>query len=247
MDTLQVCVNGKPVKQYRHQGKVFIEARDGTEYTLRIRNNSFLRRLAVTTIDGINAVSGDPQGNEVGRGYIIPASSSIEIKGFRQDLNSVGTFKFCNKDRSYGNSQGAGGNNGVIGVRMYDEKQKPMEYSWTCTSSNSLPNILRGFGDNPLKDPVITCSSFCCDSGKVPNQKSTPDFSLGTTWGEKVNDRVVLTDFEYESYFSEECILYYDTRKNLESIGISFKEEKQVNAFPQAFGGFAKPPKNWHG
>lgn len=260
MNTLQVCINGKAIKQYPFQGKVFIEAREGTEYTLKIYNNHCLRRLAVVTVDGVNVVSGEVQGEEIGRGYIIPAYSSIEVKGFRQDLSTVGTFKFCKKGKSYCNSQGASGNNGVIGVRMYNEKAKPIYWS-TKTSEPSYPSypVYRGF-DN---DTVTTCYSSSIDYDSqskgvqprkiqkcdlsAPSACAAPDFDLGTTWGKEEKDSVTLVDFENESYVAEEAIIFYDSRKNLEAIGLSFKEEKHVNAFPKPFGGFATPPKGWKG
>lgn len=263
---IEIKVNGKPIKQYNKDGRTYIEARNGTEYSITVHNDGWHRKLAVITVDGLNVITGQPQGDEIGRGYIVKARSTIDIRGFRKDDNAVGAFKFCNKDKSYCNEQNLKGNNGVIGVRLYDEKARP---TWVGLF-NSMNNIRLPGSDDPvyyknsirdntsdnsrgLCDDSITCrySSLVDTSAKgltksLRSAKSTPDFSLGTTWGQKLNDSVVTVDFENEDTHSDEFVIFYDTRKNLENIGITFKEEKQVS-FPKAFGTYATPPKGWKG
>lgn len=240
-----IKVNGKAVDQYEHDNCTFIEARDGTEYTITVQNNSYNRKLAIVTVDGVNVITGEPQGNDNKNGYVIGSFDSVDIKGFRQDLNSVGTFKFCKSGESYCNQKGLRGNNGVIGVRIYREKLN--DIVWTFTDSNSdnsyqkLPGNIN-YSDNTgssIMENVfrsnITCSTVA-DKGC---------FDMGTTWGKKLNDSVTEVYFEPDVDF-EETIIYYDTRKNLEKIGISFKKEKKIS-MPKAFGNFAKPPKGWRG
>ena len=77
-------------------------------------------------------------------------------------------------------------------------------------------------------------------------KQEAPDFNAATTWGQKLQDSVTNTTFEKASaYPMAEFNIYYDIRQNLEKIGISFEQPKQV-AFPKAFPvGFATPPKGW--
>jgi len=243
--TVDIKVNGKEVAQYEHNDQIFIEAREGTEYSITVKNNTHLRKLAVVTVDGINVLNGKVQGNEAGNGYIINAWNSIDINGFRKDTNTVGAFKFCKKESSYCNEKGLSGNNGVIGVRLYDEaiiwtyssnayfNQKTPDYICTSSFSSNTSDQTRGEhykSSGPIKRQKLTTSS-------------DDSFKLGTTWGKKINDSVKVVDFNVGTTF-EEFIIYYDTRKNLEEMGITFKKEKQVS-LPQAFGGFATPPDGW--
>ena len=118
---VEISVNGKPVKQYTHQNNIYIEARAGTEYTIKVKNDAYQRKLAVITVDGLNVITGKPQVDGIGQGYIVGSRDAITIRGFRQDMETVGAFKFCKKSGAYCNEQGLKGNNGVIGVRIYDE------------------------------------------------------------------------------------------------------------------------------
>lgn len=120
---LDVLVNERPVKTYGHQGRTYIEAKDGTEYKLRIRNNNNYRVLAVVSVDGIDVISGKEASYD-GGGYIVSAYSSIEIKGYRKDLTEVGAFKFTKKKKSYAKAvTGSGKNTGVISIATFKEKQ----------------------------------------------------------------------------------------------------------------------------
>jgi hypothetical protein len=258
---VEVLVNDRPVKQHTHKNNTYIEARAGTEYSIKVRNTSFGRKLAVITVDGLNVISGEPQGDGVGQGYIIGARDSVTIKGFRKDMSSVGAFKFCKKSGAYCNEQGLKGNNGVIGVRLYDEKYVPTVFyksspmfggstpRWNGVGS---PGISISEMDNSLCRSVMdsnTTASYSSQSLRdikcCASNASAPSFDLGTTWGKQINDSVKQVEFDNVDT-SEDHIIYYDSRENLEAIGVTFIKENHV-AFPKAFGNFASPPKGWKG
>ena len=249
---VEVLVNGKPVRQYVHNGNTYIEARAGTEYSIKIKNSGYNRKLAVITVDGINVITGEPQPESIGQGYIVRAYDSLDIKGFRKDMSSVGAFKFCSKGKSYCNDQGLAGNNGVIGVRIYDEKIVPPQIYYRSTIPITRSIHSKGMFDNNdlmCKSSFGSASNNTMDSNitcSYSSNTSSPDFDLGTTWGKKIDDNVVNVEFDAVESSAETCTIYYDTKENLEGIGIVFKKEKEVN-FPKAFGAFAKPPKGWKG
>ena len=252
---VDILVDGKPVKQFFHKTNHFIEAKVGSSYSVRIKNNSYSRALAVVTVDGLNVVSGLPQGNERGIGYIVSARDSLTVDGFRKNLQEVGSFEFCKKEESYCNEQGLAGNNGVIGVRIYNEKPShltwfeipkgdyykypPLETPWTPLY-DTYPQITCQQNEIPITDCLrsINCKSAFTSSSSVP-------MDVGTTWGKKINSGAFTAEFEAEDSFVE-FIIYYNSRNNLEKMGIPFKKETVI-ALPRAFGNFATPPKNWIG
>lgn len=260
---VEVFTSGKPVKQYLHNGKTYIEAKIGSEYSIKIRNSGSGRKLAIVTVDGLNVISGNPHSSENEQGYIVNGYDSIEIKGFRKDMSSVGAFKFCQAGHSYCNEKGLKGNNGVIGVRIYDESIKlgPISFPFSPPIEEPWKPIIY-----PLYQPIwivetspstidngyIRCestTSYKADFGTIEcshlSNSSSPSFDAGTTWGKSINDSISYSNFERSSSY-EDVVIYYDVRKNLEKIGIKFNKEKQV-WYPQAFNSFAKPPKGWNG
>lgn len=125
---VDILINGKSVKQHAHENKLFVEAKEGSEYVIKVKNNGISRRLIVCSVDGINVINGEAAGASKA-GYIIQGSSSFEIKGFRVSNDAVNAFKFNKKDKSYAaKSEATGGdtsNCGIIGVEVYEEKEKP--------------------------------------------------------------------------------------------------------------------------
>jgi hypothetical protein len=69
---------------------------------------------------------------------------------------------------------------------------------------------------------------------------------MGSTWGQKVESKVVETEFERGSLtFSLD--IYYASRQALIDMGVPINVGPQVS-FPQSFPGkYATPPPNWRG
>jgi hypothetical protein len=119
---LQVCADGKPVREYGHEGHLFVEGRKGSAFTLKIRNSRPERANIVVLVDGINVVTG---GSELTKGYVVSGLSSYEIQGWRTSLNDVSTFVFKDKKGSYSAvTTGTAKMCGLISVTAYSEKKK---------------------------------------------------------------------------------------------------------------------------
>lgn len=124
--SLSVRVKGKPVAEYSHEGRVFVEGKEGSKYSLRIKNDIPNRVKVVPSIDGINVISGKPATGERDEiGYILSGYQSFDCDGYRLDNNSVASFKFVKSDQSYAKSEkGILGTTGVIGLRVWIEKEE---------------------------------------------------------------------------------------------------------------------------
>jgi hypothetical protein len=77
---------------------------------------------------------------------------------------------------------------------------------------------------------------MCCS---VSN--SAPDFNLGTAFGAPVHDTVTTTTFE-KAICLATFEIYYSDRDGLMKDGIQVDKTPVLASFPQAFGGFCKPP-----
>ncbi len=121
---LSVRVNGNAVATYSHEGKTFVEAKEGTQYHLHVRNPHPHRVKVVLSVDGINIVSGEPAtGESEETGYILDAGESQTFKGYRLDDASVAAFKFTKAEGGYAQAEkGIKGTTGVIGCKVWKEK-----------------------------------------------------------------------------------------------------------------------------
>jgi hypothetical protein len=117
--------DGRAVREFVHEGRTYIESRVGTEYQLRLKNNTGGRVLAVVSVDGINAVSGKPVSDSPDEaGYVLAPNESHVIKGYRVDENTVASFTFVKREGSYATERGEGQGNGTIAVRFWKEEKK---------------------------------------------------------------------------------------------------------------------------
>lgn len=131
---INILVNGNRCKQYLFQNKVFIEAKEGSEYVIEIKNNSWEKILAVVSVDGLNVVDGKTA-EENGPGYVMDRYTAQKLYGFQYSQDKVATFKFGafgakdvdGNPLGYAASKkdGSEKNAGVIGVKIWDEVPKP--------------------------------------------------------------------------------------------------------------------------
>lgn len=272
---VSVTINGRPTRAYFHEGKYFIESRDGTEYAIEIKNNNCYRVEAVVAVDGLSVITGKPaSANDVG--YIVNGYDRVVVKGFRKDLNEVGAFKFTKKEKSYAAGKGQEDNVGVIAVAVHKEKHQPVNWAvntdkykfndWTPTLDNwdikahtttDSIKICDPFGVSPAGTCNLgahhstglfrqyTNTSYSTDKS-ITNNAQNVSFDHGTTWGKKIEDKVVNVEF-IRDYLLVTTEVYYNSKENLEAMGIKLIQEKQVN-FPRGFPvDFASPPPGWKG
>jgi hypothetical protein len=279
---LSVTVNGRPTRTYFHEGKYFIESRDGTEYAIKIRNTNWFRVETVIAVDGLSVINGKPASKQ-DIGYVLDPYQEYTIKGYRKNDEEVGAFKFTKKSKSYAARKGESDNVGVIAVAVYKEKTKPLPIytgnsNWAVNNDVWRDNIVTTTGTpvflNQVSDSSgittgsssqsvtsnsktyatctadITLNASLTNASKGCNNvlrsvEETP-FAHGTTWGKKIEDKVTHTIFERD-YVIFGAEIYYNSKENLESMGIKIVPEKKIN-FPRGFPrDYAEPPAGWNG
>lgn len=280
---MSVCsVKGGKIKEYELNGFKFIEAQENSEFILKIRNNSSRRALATISIDGRDAISGVEAQNS-DEGYIVAAYSQTEIKGFRISDDEIATFKFSSGNKSYATHlekfEGkikdgeSATNNGVIGIKITWEKEKPIPQViyrdrivykdrwpfdqpyypsvWMGAApayTSSLNSEVRCFNANNAINSEVIPLSIDNSQSKVANLNNvlrSAQFDMGTAFGEKKNDRIIHVSFERSSeVFTME--IHYASRSALECMGVDLNPKKSI-AIPSAFGEkkYCVPPQNW--
>ncbi len=115
---------GRPLKVWRHHGRLYVAGRPGSRYSLRVTNNTEGRVLVVLSVDGVNIVSGETAGYDQ-RGYIFGPHESYDLSGWRRSRSEIAAFVFAPLPKSYAARTGRAGNVGVIGMAVFDEKRVP--------------------------------------------------------------------------------------------------------------------------
>src|SRR4030095_7459 len=84
---------GRTLPIYEHEGRLYVAGEPRHQYELRVRNSSGARVLAVTSVDGVNVITGQTAAQEQS-GYVLGRWDSVRIEGWRKSLDEVATFYF---------------------------------------------------------------------------------------------------------------------------------------------------------
>ncbi len=249
-----ILVNGRKVKEYRHDGLTFIEAKNGTEFAVEVKNHLSNRVLAIVSIDGLDVIDGK-QATEKSRGYIVNGNNADTFKGWRKSDTEVGAFRFVTSDKSYATEiKGERSSNGVIAIKLLAEKYKhdKVQVSNGCHRPRLIYANQRLYVGPSASASSSTSYSTNAVAVAVGNGTITDfaeaegKFDMGTGWGTKLNDSVTTTEFEYGNEI-DTLEFYYASREALLAMGIPLVTPRQVPNLPKAFegAGYAQPPKNW--
>jgi hypothetical protein len=115
---------GRWLPVYWHQGSAYIVGRAGNEYQIRLRSRVGEELLAVTSVDGVNVITGETA-TPSQSGYVIGARGLVEVQGWRRSLAQTAAFYFTALPDSYAARTGRPNDVGVIGVALF--RRKPQE------------------------------------------------------------------------------------------------------------------------
>ena len=219
--------SGAVLATHYFKGEYWVAGTPGARYAIEIRNRECGRRiLAVTSVDGVNAISGATAGwNQTG--YVLDSGEAYQITGWRKSNAEVAAFTFTDSPNSYAERTGRPANVGVIGVALFRERPPTV----------SVPPMIRpgGFGLPASPPPSASArsslgSSHAEGGASAPMAAAAPSASLaapnpepklGTGHGERESSYVVDTDFRrMQSEPNEVIRIRYDSLDNLMAMGI---------------------------
>lgn len=232
--------SGEALPVYRHRGELYVAGEPGHEYEIRLRNRGGGRILAVTSVDGVNVLTGRTAASDQ-RGYVIDGWSSASIDGWRKSLDEVAAFYFTRLKNSYAARTGRPDHVGVIGVAMFRERQEvlpmaapPPPYAESMARERAAP--------------APSAAGSAADSSRADAQSNADaarrESRLGTGHGERRDSRVTETAFERASDEPDAVVrIFYDSRTRLMAQGVIRAPrvaQQKPNPFPE--DGFVPDP-----
>jgi hypothetical protein len=144
---VRVLVKGRPINEYAHEGKLFVEGRDGSNFEIEFINRTNARVEAIISVDGLSVIDGKDAGPQ-SSGYLVEPFGSIRIPGWKLNEEQVAAFVFAGKKKSYAQqSTGSARNTGVIGAMVFAEKstyRPPVYHTYGGVMRGMSPTIAGG-------------------------------------------------------------------------------------------------------
>jgi hypothetical protein len=123
---LEVVVNGRPLTEYYARGRTYIEALQGAEYEVRLRNDSSDRVAVALSVDGLNTIDARHTPAWNASKWVIEPYQTITISGWQMSSERARRFYFTNERDSYGAKLGQTANLGVISAVFFRERSRPI-------------------------------------------------------------------------------------------------------------------------
>jgi hypothetical protein len=252
--SLQVAVDDEAAPLYpsRDGTRVYVEAHKGRRYELRLANRSGERVGVELTVDGLNVISGERDRPGPGRMYILDAGEQTTIRGWRSSLDEVRAFTFVDEQVSYATRSGkANGKMGWIEMAVYRERRRPQAYDEGYRQGGGRDRAVPAESEESRRkaeaEPPAAAESESEARGDTA-QRSAPAAPApgssypGTGWGDRLNDRVRLVDFEAESAPAERVTVRYEYRAALVALGVLPRHDR-LHEREHGELGFAPPPR----
>ena len=255
---------GRYLPTYQFEGRTYVVGKPGNEYAVSLRNQGGERVMAVTSVDGVNIVSGETA-SPAQSGYVLSAGQVADINGWRKSMSNIAAFYFTDHSDSYAARTGRPNDVGVIGVAVFRERRvQPPVYPYAPyrssndqesrsspaeSSAQSQPGRADALNDAPPSAPPPAPSQSQSQSGSLASGAGSAgneyaprraEKSLGTGHGRIEDSRTRYTDFQRASSTPDQVItIYYNTYSNLLSMGVPvYRDESRYgyrNPQPRPF------------
>ena len=260
--------DGAALPVFAKGGRNYIVGTPGHEYAVRIRNCSGGRVLVVTSVDGVNVVSGDTAAPSQS-GYVLDPWGSVEIAGWRKSMDRTAAFYFTDLGDSYAARTGRPQNVGVVGVAVFQEKVQPLPWresqDYGAAGENEAPSYPESKSAPYAPRREADASNAAQPSAAAPRERAdvasgAPAVQdalqlekrtlgkLGTGHGRSEDSRVTLVAFERSTESPLETVaIQYDRRENLVAMNVlprrDYVRVPQPNPFPGAMRFASDPPR----
>jgi hypothetical protein len=246
--------HGNPLRTFRRNGTTFVLGYLGEKYEVRLSNHTARRVEAVLSVDGRDAVSGDPGDFASARGYVVPPFGSVVVDGFRQSLEETAVFRFSRPASSYSSRMGTPENVGVIGVAFFSERVQRV-----APAPYRRYHYQYDFDDAPRADESsdgagASRAAPTAPRDHEPRSEDAPrrarKSGLGTEYGESTYSPVTEVPFQRQNSSHPDVVtsLRYDDARGLIARGIDVYPHAPpaVTAWPEPdpfpASHFAPPP-----
>ena len=220
---VEVLVDGVPLPEYYARGRNYIEAQQGVEYELRIRNPLGERVAVALAVDGLNSIDARRTSAANASKWVIEAYGTITISGWQMSSNRARRFYFTTERDSYGARIGQTANLGVISAVFFRER-RPVVIMTPRRSERMEDND--GRSDNKSPNSSSGQSPDRSNEGAAPSGKSSggypspDDESAATGIGRNMRHDVRWVNMDLEDRATSEVTLRYEYRAGLVRLGI---------------------------
>ena len=217
---LDILVGGRPLDEYYARGKSYVEAIQGAEYEVKIRNPFPFRVAVALSVDGLNTIDARHSTAWNASKWVIEPYGTINIDGWQMSSERARRFYFTSEQDSYGAKLGQTANLGVVSAVFFREL-RPHPVPITPGPPRRRPNYEER-GERERSSTAPESSAGIGQSGDLASKGtlSRDDDYAATGIGRSVRNEVQWVNMNLDSRPVGEVTIRYEYYAALVRLGV---------------------------
>lgn len=227
---VDVVVNGRPLQEYAARGRRYVEAAEGAEYEIRIRNPYPFRVAVALSVDGLNSIDARRTTASNASKWVIGPYDTIHVGGWQMSSERARRFYFTTERDSYAARLGQASNLGAISAVFFRERR-----------STPIPIVpprprYEEDGARDRKSEKSNAPSASAGEGQAVGKEQrqaapmqTDDEYAATGIGRSVRHDVRFVDMDLESRPAGEVNIRYEYYPALVRLGILPRQYPRID------------------
>jgi hypothetical protein len=210
---VEVLVGGRPLEELYARGRRYVEAVEGAEYELVVRNPLPVRVAVALSVDGLNTIDARHTSSWQASKWVIEPYQTIRLSGWQMSSRHARRFYFTSERDSYAARLGRKADLGVITAVFYRELA-PRPYPVTP------PPVYRDPPGRPEEQSRAESSAGRDRKGAGVVAPRGEDEYAATGIGRPVDHNVSWVHLDLERRPAAEVTLRYEYRDALYRLGV---------------------------
>lgn len=231
-----VLIDGQPLPEYAARGRRYVEATEGAEYEIRVRNPYPFRVAVALSVDGLNSIDARRTTAWNASKWVIAPYGSIYVSGWQMSSERARHFYFTTERDSYAAKLGQSANLGAISAVFFRERG-PVPVPIVPARPRYEEDGARD--DRTEKSRRAPSAGESQAAGRASRQSApmrTDDEYAATGIGRSVRNDVRFVDMDLESRPAGEVNIRYEYYPALVRLGILPREYPRIDSLRRREG-----------
>ena len=204
---VDILVDGTAQRNYAHHGRWYVEAFNGREYAIRLRNPYGVRVAVALSVDGLNTIDARQTTPVDARKWVLGPYETITISGWQTSWTEARRFQFTSEERSYGQALGKTANLGIISAVFFKERAPIVRFEARDQASREAPAPA---SPAPAQESI---------AGALANKRADDEYAA-TGMGRRTGHEVTHVWLDLEDAPAQTVNIRYEFRPQLVRLGI---------------------------
>jgi hypothetical protein len=216
--SMEILVDGIPLAEYAARNSTYVEAIEGREYTLRLRNRTGGRVAVALSVDGMNTIDAKTTSARGASKWILEPYQTLSLDGWQTGTDTARRFFFTTEEKSYGAWMGKTQNLGIVSAAAFRERRREPVPIHRPLGKDKRRSERSGDAPRAAESPS-RIDGAQSESKAAPQPPPSQDLAA-TGIGQKFDHRVRRIRFETESSPAAVMEIRYEYHDALVRLGV---------------------------